>query len=187
MACGEIEIGSSYDCSDPLQGGTRPRIILINKYDIASVTQSLGIITAITLKVGKKAFAFEGFKNSNTPSSEKLSAPSGQALWKHNVNFFIYENTQAQKNNIERLGNGKFVAIIQNSKEDQNAFEVYGLGNGLEMADGVVNNKNENNGAYNIVLSTADGQGEAKLPQTFYVTSTAATLAAVEALLEEAV
>jgi len=185
MGCGDITIGSQYDCTKPLQGGTRARLILINFDDKLSETygSTPGLLTALALKSGKTAYAFEGFRNSVTPTSEKLTSASGQALWKHQVNFFIYENTQTQKNNIEKLGNGKFIAIIQNSKSDEQAFEVLGLGNGLEMQDGAVNNKNENNGAYNIVLATGANQGESKLPQTWFNTDFATTLAAVDALL----
>jgi hypothetical protein len=185
MGCGDITIGSAYDCNNPLQGGTRPRVILINKDDIASVTygSTPGLITAITLKSGKVAHGFEGFKNSNTPSFEKASAASGQALYKHIINYFVYENTQVQKNNLEKLANGKVVGIIQNSKQDENSFEVFGLNNGLEMADGVLNNKQENNGAYNIILNSGDNQLESKMPQTFFTTDFATTLAAIEAML----
>lgn len=183
--CGEITLGSAYNCDDPLQGSTKPRVIIFNKDDIAGYTigATPGLITAITLKSGKSGYAFEGFKNSNTPSSEKLSSASGQPLFKHIVDFFIYENSQIQKNNIEKLAAGKFVIIIQNAKENADAFEVFGIGNGVELADGVVNNKNENNGAYHLIMNTAENQGEAKLPQTFFITSYAASLAAIEALL----
>jgi hypothetical protein len=183
MPCGDITVGSTYDCDNPLQGGTKPRLVLFNKTDIASVTQSGGIISAITRVSGKVGYAFSGFKNSNIPSSEKKTAASGQALFKHQVQFFIYENTQAAKNNMEKMANGQIVAIIQNSKEDAQAFEVMGLGVGMEMVDGPLNNKNENNGAYSITLATAENQGEARLPQTFFITSYAASLAAVDALL----
>jgi hypothetical protein len=185
LGCGDINIGSAYDCTTPLQGGTRSRLIVINKDDVASVAygSTPGLITGITLKSGKTAYVFEGFRNSVVPSFEKISSPSGQALFKHIVNFFVYENTQTQKNNLEKMANGKFVTIFQNSKQDENSFEVQGLGNGLEMADGAINKKNENNGAYNIVLNTGEGQGEAKMPQTFYNTDFSTSLAAIEALL----
>jgi hypothetical protein len=171
MGCGDITIGSQYDCEDPLYGGTKPRLLLINLDDISSFTTSTvtpHLITAFTLKTGKVAHAFTGFKNSVLPSWEKVSAPSGQALYRHMVNFFIYENTQVQKNNIQKLGNGKFIAIIQNSTIDDNAFEVLGIGQGLELQDGAINNKSENSGAYNLVLASAENQTEAKLPQTFF-------------------
>jgi hypothetical protein len=171
MGCGEITRGSAYDCDAPLYGGTRARLLLINKDDLSSYTTSTSTpnqITALTLVSGKVAYVFEGFKNSVLPSLEKVTAQSGQALWKHIVNFFVYENTQLWKNTLQKLGNGKFIAIIQNSAIDANSFEVLGIGQGLQLQDGAVNNKNENNGAYNLILASADNQFEAKPPQTFY-------------------
>jgi hypothetical protein len=185
MGCGDITIGSKYDCDKPLVGGTRERIGVINKTDIASVTYSAtvpNLATAITLKSGKVMHLFNGFKNSVLPSLEKLTAPSGQALWKHIVNFFIYENTPEQKNNIGKIGNGKFVTIYQNSDENNNAFEIQGIGTGLRLQDGAVNNKNENQGAYNLILASDAGQEEGRLPATFLSTDFAGTLAAYEGL-----
>lgn len=185
MSCGDITIGSQYDCDAPLYGGVRSRLGVINKNDIASVTYSSttpGLVTAITLKSGKVMHLFEGFKNSVIPSLEKVTAGSGQGVWKHMTNFFIYENTQAQKNNIQKMGNGKYITIFQNRNEDANAFEIQGIGNGLELQDGAVNNKNENQGAYNLILASGAGQEEAKMPATYLSTDFAGTLAAFESL-----
>lgn len=185
MGCGDITIGSKYDCDKPLIGGTRERVGAINKNDIASITYSAttpNLVTAITLKSGKVMHLFNGFKNSVLPSLEKLTAPSGQALWKHICNFFIYENTQEQKNNIAKMGNGKFVTIYQNADENNDAFEIQGLGTGLRLQDGAVNNKNENQGAYNLILASDAGQEEGRPPSTFLSTDFAGTLAAYEAL-----
>lgn len=185
MGCGDITIGSQYDCDDPLIGGTRERLGVINKNDIASVTYSAStpnLVTAITLTTGKVCHLFNGFRNSVLPSLEKATAPSGQAQFRHIVNFFVYENTQIQKNNIAKMANGKYVTIYQNSNQDEQAFEVQGLGAGLELQDGAINNKNENNGAYNLILASGAQQMEGKLPSTFFSTDFATTLAAFETL-----
>lgn len=183
MGCGDLTRGSAYNCDAPLYGGTAARLFVINKGDITGVTESAttpGLIEAITFKTGKVANIFTGFKNSVLPSLEKVSAPSGQALWKHITNFFVYENTQVWKNQLAKLGNGKFITVYQNSKEDVNAFEIQGLGCGLELQDGAVNNKSENQGAYNLILASADTAIEAKPPQTLFTTDYATTLALIE-------
>jgi hypothetical protein len=185
-ACGEITIGSTYSCTNPLQGGARPNVRLINLNDIESVTYSEttpNLITAIVLKEGAKAYLFEGFGKSVTPQQEVIKLASGQNLYKHQVGLFIFDRTQSQKNNIQRLVLGQFVAIVEATKKDANAFEVFGLGNGLELVPGVINQLQENNGAYTIVLATPDGSAEALLPQTFFVTDFATTLAAIEELV----
>lgn len=185
MGCGDITIGSRYDCDSPLVGGVRERLGVINKNDIASVTYSAStpnLVTAITLKTGKVCNLFEGFRNSVLPSLEKATSPSGQAVWRHVVNFFVYENSQIQKNNIAKLGNGKYVTIYQNSNEDTHAFEIQGLSNGLELQDGAINNKSENNGAYNLILTSGASQMEPKLPSTYLSTDFSGTLTAFETL-----
>jgi hypothetical protein len=185
MACGELTQGSTYNCDDPLQGTAKPNVGLINFDDILSVEigATPNLITGITLKSGgKAAYRFQGFGRSVTPQQEVIRLASGQNLYKHQVGLFIFERTQLQKNNIQKLVLGKFVAIVEATKKDAQAFEVYGLGSGLELQPGVINNLNENNGAYTVILATGENQAESLLPQTFFQTSYAATLALVEAL-----
>lgn len=183
MGCGDLTRGSAYDCENPLYGGTVAREFVINKEDISGYTVSAttpNLVTALTFKTGKVAHVFEGFRNSVLPSLEKVTSPSGQSLWKHITNFFVYENTQLWKNQLAKLGNGKYITIYQNAKQDANAFEIQGLGNGLELQDGAVNSKAENNGAYNLILASGENQMEALPPQTLFATDYATTLALVE-------
>jgi hypothetical protein len=183
MGCGDLRRGSAYDCATPLVGGTRPRVFVINKDDITGYTESTStpnLVTALTFKTGKVANAFEGFRNSVIPSFEMVEAPSGQGFWKHTTNFFVYENTQLWKNELEKFGNGSYITVYQNSKADVNAFEIQGLDNGLTLQPGVVNNKNENGAAYNLILANRAGQEEPKPPRTLFSTDFATTLALIE-------
>lgn len=183
MGCGDLRRGSAYDCNTPLVGGTRPRLFVINKDDISGYTESTStpnLVTALTFKTGKVANAFEGFRNSVLPSLEAVESPSGQTVWKHICNFFVYENTQLWKNELAKLGNGNYITVYQNSKTDENAFEIQGLDVGLTLPPGVVNNKNENGAAYNIILNNRAGQEEPKPPRTLFITDFATTLALIE-------
>jgi len=182
--CGLITAGVAYDCANPQQGGVNAKLRLANYDDISAYTISGTVdnqITGITLKTGKQFFVFEGFRNSLTPSYAAVAPDTGQTLYTHQANFFIFDNQQVTKNEIQKLALGRFVAIIENNGKDANSFEVLGRGNGLELVAGDLKNANENNGAYNIILATLDGEFETKLPQTFYdETSYASTLAIVE-------
>jgi hypothetical protein len=184
--CGEITQGSgAYDCETPLTGGVKQRLGIINFDDVASWTYSSttpNLITAITLKTGKVMHIFEGFRNFLTPTLEAVDNPSGPTMWKHMVNFFVFMNTQLWKNNLEKMGKGKFIAVWINSSNDANAFEVAGLQRGLELQPGAVNNKNENSGAYNIILASRAGQEEPRPPQTWLSTDYATTLTAFDTL-----
>jgi hypothetical protein len=183
--CGDLESGGGYDCDDPLYGGVKQRIGVINKDDIASITYSAAVpnlITGITLKSGKVMHLFLGFRNAFTPTLEAVENPSGPTVWKHSMNFFAFMNSQLWKNQLERMGKGRFIVVFINEKENADAFEVQGLARGLELQAGAVNNKIENNGAYNLILANRAGQEEPRPPQTFFSTDFAGTTTAFDAL-----
>jgi len=187
-ACNEITIGYAHNCLDPFQGGIGgdSRLILINKEDLSSYTESGstdGLITALTLKANKSAYAFEGIRDSLKPSHDMVLSASGQPMYKHRAQWFLYAYDQAQKNNIEKMVRGRFIAIYQNAKQDANAFEILGLNVGLQVTPQKLRDLAENGGAYSILLETPEAEPETKLPQTFLSTDFATSLTALNALL----
>lgn len=169
--CGEIGAGSGYDCNNPLQGGADPNVILINFNDWGQPTygSTPNLITGISLVNGKSAYKYEGFGRSVTPQVEAIKAGgSGQTLAKHQVTLFIFSRSQLTKNEIQKMFVGSFIAIVRAKAKTADAFEVFGLDSGLYLSAGVLNQLNENNGAYSVTLATQDGDSERKLPQTIY-------------------
>lgn len=186
MACGAITQGSAADCLNIPDGGTNARLILFNYDDIESMTEDGdGVITAITLNDGAFGYEFMGFRNDVKKSEEVIKPEIGVPKFKHITSFVIYENTQEQKNNVENLARGTFVAIVENKGKNANSFEVMGKGVGLEIVAGPIRNAYENGGFFVVNLATADDQNvlESKLPQTLLATDYAGTLALIEALL----
>lgn len=170
MACGDLIQGSVLDCTNIMQGGVgeNSRLYLILKDDIASYTEdTTGRVTAITLNSSKSAYPFDGFKQSLKPKFERAQAPSGQTLYKHTAEFFYFEYNQLAKNNLARMGNGRYVAIYGNAKQDANTFEILGLDVGLEMTE-MMRALQENGGAMKIVLSSPENEFETRPPRTFY-------------------
>lgn len=183
MSCGKITLGSSVDCTNPLRAGTMPRLFLINYDDLVSTTASTStpnLLTALTLASNTVAYVFEGFKQDVKPTQEIIAPGNGLNQFKHAVNFLVYDIDQVQKNNIQRLAKGKFIAICENKGKNENAFEVYGLGSGLEIVPGVARDSYANGGGYIISLATADNEFEGLLPQTIFSTDYATTKALVE-------
>lgn len=180
MDCGAIKLGSAYDCANPLQGGSDPNVILYNKKDILGYTYTGSKITGLTLASGACGYQFTGFGKSVDPVQEVIKMASGQNLTKHSVGIVIFDRTQDQKDNIQNLILGTFVAVVRSSQADENSFELYGKNNGLVLAPGQINKLNENNGAYTIKLETPEGQGESKLPTTILLTDYATTLDMLE-------
>ena len=187
MACGSITRGSVIEeCADIPPGGTRARLLLANLDEVESYTEDGdGQITAITMIDDATFYEFTGFRNDVKKSEEVIKPEIGIPKFKHNVGWVIYENTQVQKNNIENIVRGRFVAIVENKGKDENSFEVVGKDVGLEIVAGPIRNAHENGGFFVIALSTPDDQGEleGELPKTLIVTDYAGTLTYLEGLL----
>jgi hypothetical protein len=186
MACGAITQGSAADCLNIPDGGTNARLILFNYDDIEGYTEDAdGVITDIELVDGATGYEFMGFRNDVKKSEDVIKPEIGVPKFKHVTSFVIYENTQEQKNNVENLARGTFVAIVENKGKNANSFEVMGKGVGLEIVAGPIRNAYENGGFFVINLATADDQNvlESKLPQTLLATNYAGTLALIESLL----
>ena len=193
-ACGGIDLGADYDCADPIVAGVDQRLILIDKdvYDSAVVTHDVTIESLITDIVltgtGDAGFAFQGIRRSLNPQSAFVPA-TVTVGYDHQVTFQIFEVDQVQKDNIEKLGLSKVVAIVQNMNAVGNGdsvFEVFGKDVGLEMQAGAmrINADIETNGSYTIDLKTSDESGkEPKLPTSWFDTDYATTLVKVDALL----
>lgn len=191
MSCGSITRGSQADCDNLPPGGTNARLILINHDEVTGFTEDQDLnITDITLSGGSSAYEFLGFRNDVKKSEDVIKPEVGIPKFKHTVGFVVYENTQIQKNNVENLARGRFVAIVENRGKDANSFEVVGRAVGLEIVAGPIRNAHENGGFFVINLSTPDEQGELEpqLPQTLLAGGSSGTpyegnLAFIESLL----
>ena len=166
MGCGTIALGSDVACDAQAKGGTQSTITLFNYDDIDGYTEASGGITAIDLATGKQGWQFTGFRNDVKKSDEVVNPGVGLNQFRHLAGFVIYERTQAQKNNIEKLCKGRFVAIIENKGKDADAFEVLGKSVGLEIVVGPIRNAHENGGFFIMNFATPEGEFEPKLPQT---------------------
>lgn len=185
MGCGSLIRSSNPDCATPFQGGVGldSQLVLIERTDILSYTSTgIDLITAITLVSGKSAWSFKGFKQSLKPNYKRVQAPSGQSMYQHKAEYFVFDYSQVQKFNLQKKANGRYVGIFANSKQDANAFEIMGIGVGLELLE-LERSPGDNGGAFKVVIQTPENEFEAKLPQTFLSTDYAGTLTAIQALL----
>lgn len=167
MSCGTISMGSQIDCDNIPKGGARARVGVFNYDDVTSVTVDAdGRVTAITLAAGAQGYIFTGFRNDVKKSDEVINPGVGINQFRHLVGWVIYERTQEQKNNIERLAKGRFIVVAENRGKDDDAFEVIGLGVGVEIVVGAVRNAYENGGFFLLNFATPEGEFEPKLPQS---------------------
>jgi hypothetical protein len=185
MGCGDLINSSILTCENILQGGVGgdSRLVLIQKKDIdAYVADGNDQVTAITLAANKSGYSFDGIQQSLKPRFEIVKSGSGQTLYKHIAEFFYFEYNQIAKNNLRQMGNGRYVAIYENSKQDIHSFEILGLDAGLQVMEGG-RNVQENGGAMRIVLSSAENEFEVKPPRTLGGASYAAIRTLVDGLL----
>ena len=193
IACGGIGMGSGYDCDNPLVAGVDQRLILINQadYNEAAITFDVTTTTLITNIVlasgGKQGSAFHGVRVSLQPQTAFV--PQDIAVgYDHQVDFMVFDVSQEQKDNLEKLALGKVVAVIQNMNAVGNGnsvFEVFGAGVGLELLTNVrINADQATMGAYAIGLKTSDTTGkEPHLPNSYWDTNFVTTKAKVDTLL----
>ena len=187
--CGKITASIYQDCDNPIVGGTKDRLILMNLIDVESYTEELLnpiIITALTLVSGAVAYEIEGKNNSNRPLSELVRGAYSEA-WAHQADFIAFKTDGATKKQVEYMAQGRMVAIIERNYKGSagnSAFEVYGLDSGLIMTEGRSDLADADTmGAFNIVLRSQETSLEKHLPRAFFDTSYAVTKAKVDALL----
>ncbi len=184
-ACAKITIGATVNCNAPISGGTGTRMILFNfdDKDTATVTAD-GTISALTL--ANPGFEYEGQKLSHHPSYEMVKKPFTN-VFKHQVEFLVFNFTQTMKANLQKMSKGKIVAVVENNYQGtagETAFEVYGYNTGLfveEMKRDA--NDTDNQGAFVIKLSSDEAALESVLPQALFLTDYATSKAIVDSLL----
>lgn len=123
------------DCSDPIFAGLEQMGYIINRGDIASFTKSGGIVSAITLKTGTKAFQIQqmGQQPFNGTGSE-MQEGEVMNTFNRKVQFIILDNSpDVAEKIVNPMANGEYVIIVENKYKvdaSKNAFEVYGLDKG---------------------------------------------------------
>ena len=192
--CGGINMGSTYDCATPIVGGNSQNLILIDQeiFNRATITydgSTDNLITGITLtEVGDVGYKYEGIRKSLNPQSAFVPSDVSNG-YDHQVDFLIFDVSQLQKNNIEKMAFGRQIAILENTNAIGNGdsvFEVFGTGLGLEVQAGAmrITGDTDTNGAYTISLKTSDlGGKEQHLPNSLWSTDFATTKTLVNALL----
>jgi len=186
-ACAKITIGSEIDCDAPISGGTGTRMILVNFDDKGTATVTAnGTITAMALTGATTGFVYEGQKLSHHPSYELVKKPFIN-MFKHQIEFLVFQYDQAMKADLQKLAKGKVFAIVENNYRGtagETAFEVYGYNTGLFLEELKRDaNDTDNQGAITLKLSSDEGALESVLPQALFLTDYATTLAIVDSLL----
>lgn len=190
LVCGKISQNFVLDCTSKPIGGTKSQLWIINQEDIASVTFDVTnplIVTAMTLKATTQAWTWTVFKRNHKPKATQKDT-TYSTNYQHELVTYLPDWDSAVKYQAEQLGNGYYVAIVQNLQTGTDAqFEIYGLKAGLRSQDGAVRDLGANEGVMTLTLANDADMFEDHLPasfavQTMGVYDPVATLEAIIAL-----
>lgn len=191
MGCGSITRSEVLNCAVPLVGGiamasgNQNRLVIWN-WDEVVFTESgttPNLLTAATLASGASGYQIQGYKISLRPSVDIVAGANGQSLIKNRVAFVVFANSQLTKNTIQNLMQGRYTIAYENNGKNEHSWEVMGVGVGLEIKPQKIRDLQENGAAYMLLLETPETELDVKLPQTFFITSYAATTTAILATL----
>ena len=144
-------------------------LLLINYSEIASKDLAVGQAT-LTLSSGGKAILVESNKKGVNASSEARVNDNAPAALADSVTFTIYGKDQNSADIVNRILNGRFVAVAK--MKEKNIYRVYGLVYGLNMS-AYAEEANANGGFTTITLSTPEnviGEQRAHFDPTTYTT-----------------
>lgn len=144
-------------------------LLLINYSEIASKDLTAGQAT-LTLASGGKAILVESNKKGVNASSEARINDNAPAALADSVTFTIYSKDQNSADIVNRILNGRFVAVAK--MKEKNIYRVYGLVYGLNMS-AYTEEANANGGFTTITLSTPEnviGEQRAHFDPTTYTT-----------------
>lgn len=187
--CGSISAGILIDCDNPIIGGVKDRLILMNLSDISSVTRNVAnkqIVEAITKGAGKVGYVYEGQKSS-IDAKATLVQSAYSVGFTHELIFRVFSNSPVVKAQLEAMARGQIVAVVENNYRGvagNASFEIFGLDAGLTVTALETNKSDQDTqGAYVVTLSTNDKFREPHLPSTLFITDYAASLAVFNGLL----
>lgn len=153
----KLAVNIVYDACNPAAKGLKSVGWIANFDDIdhtatqATRTSGSNLFTDIVLKSGKKLYKI--FQSGKTPFSGNTSeAQVGtyRVTWNKTLPFIILNSgADVSANIIDKIANGKFVAIVENAfsgNNGDNEFEIIGLETGLTLTEGNNEKYNEDYG-----------------------------------------
>lgn len=170
MACiSKLASAIAYDCDSGATG--LESAIIINKADIENyqVASDTGVVSALTLVSGAKAYKIDTVKRSLVVSSSLKINDGAPNAYSHSASIIQTETVgNGPQNALNAFANGSFVIAAKWTKRD--ARMIYGLYYGMS-ATGVENNSHDNGGWTTITLETPEnviGEDAIRLSDTVY-------------------
>lgn len=170
MACiSKLASAIIYDCDSGATG--LESAFIINKADIASyqVASDTGVVSALTLVSGAKAYRIDTVKKSLVVSASLKINDGAPNAYSHSARIIQTETVgDGPRNALNALANGSFVVAAK--WNGRAARMIYGLYYGMS-ATGIENNSHDNGGWTTITLETPEnviGEDAIRLSDAVY-------------------
>lgn len=188
MNCGNLSKNLVLAACKNSLAGIEADIVLINFDDVDRANSSVtdGVISTLALLSAKNAYRYTSHKNS-FEATVALNKGTYLNSFVHGAVVRIFTKTQDAKDELNKLANGKVIAVVKNSdsQNDETKYEVYGWENGLVMSDLQAASTDADGVLYTFNLSSDDNARESQLPLSYFSSTLAATETALEALIAQ--
>lgn len=176
--CAKISAGQAFDCANPPLAGVKDKLVLVNYEDFESATITKNntnpeLIENIVLASGVTGYMYEG-RNSSIEPQASLVKGAYTDSFEHTVMFKVFANSAAVKEQLEKMVNGRVVAVVENNYKGTagaGSFEIFGSDAGLIVSElTVVKNDQDTQGSYSVTLKSSEKSRESHLPSTLFKT-----------------
>lgn len=173
-------------CANPMFEGMASQAYLMNREEIASITQSDNIVSAITMAASKRAYKVQMISKTpyNGTANALNSGDNRNTIDKSFVLLLQNDGPDISKNIKQPLLNGDFVVVYEtkwNNSTGNAKFKIAGLETGLKLTAYNQDYNDTNTGSGTAITLT---ETAAPTPDIyFFATDVPTTRAALEALL----
>lgn len=189
MSCiNKLTANISYDCSSEnrAKSGLETKAVIINAVDIdkTALTQSGSTVTNLSLLSGTTGFSISWIRQLGSTGSEVVLNDSGLDSFSHSFACRVFGQSAEDAERIKELLEGEFVLVVETKfkgTSNADAYKIFGLENGLKMAEGSFTSL-ENDGSFVFTLKSQEGFGESYPYKIFLETNYSTTKAKFDAL-----
>lgn len=134
MSCTAMIQGAEVDCLDSVGGVDTVYITEYANVPQANITESSGVITAMTCSSGKKFWTFQ-VRKQTAQADEKVtnSAENGTSYVEQTVTFDLHKLTPAMRYTIKTLAVNRLMVIV---KDRNGLIKLYGQTTGMDLTAG---------------------------------------------------
>lgn len=133
MACTTIIQGYEHDCLDSVGGIQEVYITEFTNVPQANITESSGVITAMSCSSGKKFYTFQVGKNNAQAIEKAVPSPeNGTLYYEQTVTFALKKLTAALRYTFKSLAVNRVMII---TKDRNGLIKLYGQTTGCDIGE----------------------------------------------------